>query len=83
MDRYLHRAAVIQAKHSHKIFSVNVLLLVANQNIKGLRHGKRYKILHLTERPQGNIKFLHKNASGLYKNEFFVYNERYQRVRHK
>lgn len=47
----MQRFFVVQAKHTDKAFSVNLLFFVSNKDLEGLRHGKLYKFLHPTERP--------------------------------
>lgn len=47
----MQRFFVVQAKHTDKAFPVNLLFFISNKDLEGLRHGKLYKFLHPTERP--------------------------------
>ena len=58
-DADLQGAGVIQAEHSDKAFSVHLLLFISHQNLKGLYHCQRHKILHLPEGLDADIKLMH------------------------
>ena len=57
-----NRAIIVQTEHTHKTFSVDLLLFVTYQHIKGLHHGEGYKIPNLAEGTDPDVKLMHVHA---------------------
>ena len=67
---------VIQAEHANKAFSVHLLLFVAHKHLERLHHSEGYKITHLAERTDTNMKLVHQIPPILYKLGFLRYNSK-------
>ena len=58
-----HRTAEIDAEHGHQAFGADVLVIGADDNIKGLLGGQCHKCLDIFKRTHPNIELLHQNPS--------------------
>ena len=72
---YQQRVLEIQREHTDIVFAVDLGAFVANTDFKGLDHGDRDKLLHLTEGMEQNMELMHFAPPILYKNCFFEYNK--------
>ena len=71
----LERTAEVQAHHTDEALSVDHLVFVSHQDLKGLHSGGGDKFPDLLERMDHNLKLFHIRTSfGLYKNRKIVYN---------
>ena len=53
------RPGVVQAHHADEAFGVDLLKVVAHQDLEGLHRGHGDKFLHFLKRANGDPKFLH------------------------
>ena len=59
----MDRLGIVQTEHSHKAFTVDALVIVADRDFKGLHGGKGNEVLDFFKRMNSDIEFLHPKAS--------------------
>ena len=62
-DGHMEGLMMVQGKHAHKAFAVDLLFFVAHQHLKGLHHGQGHEIPYLPKGCHLNIKLPHEIAS--------------------